>query len=965
MGAPYAQKYAVVYDWNETTSTWTQTGSKIFGPSVVGVTWFGHSVSLSGDGSRLAVESQNGNGYNTGVTHIVDLDLTDPANPTWTQAVADIFDEASGDSDRTRYHSVSLSHDGSIVAIGSPGNDGTTGNPNDQRGSVRAYDIFQGSTCPTFQCGDGVKFGEEICDGTDLGGQTCLSQGYAGGTLSCADDCASFVTSACLNDSDNDGAVDGDDNCINDANPDQADSDNDGVGDVCDLCTGNDAVGDSDGDGYCDDVDNCVNVFNPEQTDDDGDGIGNACDDEFNGTFSEGLCAKVPILGCFSFINMFSLVKRLSLTIYHHFITTHLSPTCTSGDGLIHTTWKGVLEVSDLSIDETTDLNTLAVDLAADILALLPNVSPSGEITLTVTSIGDTVITPPGRRFLQGSNTAIAYDVEYTLACPSEPSCSSMEATAQSDVATITTTLDGVASGSSVGGYTAQSNNVGEPSTVIITPDLAFRQEKAASAKSTLDTYFAKRWEKLLADHNLDVAETTCADATAAALEASSLATEATNAHGQAVLKEAALKKVYDAAVTASQDTNATPAEKTWKLLNAKSAWDQAVAEMNAADTAKTTASGAETTANTDKTTACDYATLETAASTANTTYTTAKAAVEDDPLIPAINPATLDFIYEDLDGDLIPNKFDACPTQMGLRKDSPATIPGPQDFCPSGCPELWDTVNDKAIDSDNDGIPDCEDRCPFEVPDGINYNHADHLTYAGFSLEWNGCKDSDGDDIPDKFDACPDQDGGACTSGCPDPGNSRDSDFDGIIDCADRCPATFAVGTADGCPDLDMDGVPDSIDYCMATPGSASFAFDRTLELDGSGNPVAKNLNIFGCPDADADLVPDAVDLCDAPPYPNQGLESDGVKMSGNAVVDKTGCSLDSDNDGVFGGYDQCDGTFHSPVNSEHDPNAIVYTEENAGGDASLLGCAKDTDNDGIVDGIDQVRTVAMLSYL
>ena len=125
------------------------------------------------------------------------------------------------------------------------------------------------------------------------------------------------------------------------------------------------------------------------------------------------------------------------------------------------------------------------------------------------------------------------------------------------------------------------------------------------------------------------------------------------------------------------------------------------------------------------------------------------------------------------------------------------------------------------------------------------------------------------------------------------------------------------------------------------------------------------KNLNIFGCPDADADLVPDAVDLCDAPPYPNQGLESDGVKMSGNAVVDKTGCSLDSDNDGVFGGYDQCDGTFHSPVNSEHDPNAIVYTEENAGGDASLLGCAKDTDNDGIVDGIDQVRTVAMLSYL
>ncbi|MBK9175000.1 MAG: proprotein convertase P-domain-containing protein [Flavobacteriales bacterium] len=41
---------------------------------------------------------------------------------------------------------------------------------------------------------------------------------------------------ACLADADSDGVIDIDDNCVNDANPDQADSDEDGIGDVCDDC---------------------------------------------------------------------------------------------------------------------------------------------------------------------------------------------------------------------------------------------------------------------------------------------------------------------------------------------------------------------------------------------------------------------------------------------------------------------------------------------------------------------------------------------------------------------------------------------------------------------------------------------------------------------------------------------------------------------------------------------------------
>ena len=72
------------------------------------------------------------------------------------------------------------------------------------------------------------------------------------------------------------------------------------------------------------------------------------------------------------------------------------------------------------------------------------------------------------------------------------------------------------------------------------------------------------------------------------------------------------------------------------------------------------------------------------------------------------------------------------------------------------------------------------------------------------------GPKDSDGDGIPDDEDKCPnepeDKDGFQDDDGCPDP----DNDGDGIPDAQDKCPNEpedkDGFQDADGCPDPDND---------------------------------------------------------------------------------------------------------------------------------------------------------------
>ncbi|MFH2010352.1 MAG: hypothetical protein ABI333_27385, partial [bacterium] len=59
------------------------------------------------------------------------------------------------------------------------------------------YDTTSCVTLP--DCGDGDLDPGEVCDGADLAGEDCVSQGYDQGDLACRPDCAGFDNSGCEN----------------------------------------------------------------------------------------------------------------------------------------------------------------------------------------------------------------------------------------------------------------------------------------------------------------------------------------------------------------------------------------------------------------------------------------------------------------------------------------------------------------------------------------------------------------------------------------------------------------------------------------------------------------------------------------------------------------------------------------------------------------------------------------------
>jgi hypothetical protein len=140
IGAPYnngagtTAGHVRIYEYS--AGSWTQLGADIDGEAADDQSGF--SVSLSSDGTRVAIGAPNNDSTAADAGHVR---IYEYSAGSWTQLGADIDGEAAGDNSG---YSVSLSSDGSRVAIGARLNDGN-GAFNSNAGHVRIYEYSAGS----------------------------------------------------------------------------------------------------------------------------------------------------------------------------------------------------------------------------------------------------------------------------------------------------------------------------------------------------------------------------------------------------------------------------------------------------------------------------------------------------------------------------------------------------------------------------------------------------------------------------------------------------------------------------------------------------------------------------------------------------------------------------------------------------------------------------------------------------
>ena len=115
-----------IYEWNGTS--WTQKGLDIDGEAADDRS--GYSVSMSSDGNTIAIGAVNNDGTASNAGHVRVYEWNDTA---WIQKGLDIDGEANGDNSG---FSVSMSSDGNTLAIGAWYNDGTGINS----GNTRIYE---------------------------------------------------------------------------------------------------------------------------------------------------------------------------------------------------------------------------------------------------------------------------------------------------------------------------------------------------------------------------------------------------------------------------------------------------------------------------------------------------------------------------------------------------------------------------------------------------------------------------------------------------------------------------------------------------------------------------------------------------------------------------------------------------------------------------------------------------------
>ena len=113
-------------------SEWGQIGADINGTSTGDE--IGYSVDLSGDGKVVVIGSR----YDTSVANSAHIKIYTYYDSVWTQIGSNIYDEGTSD---TLGLSVSISHDGTIIAVGNPHAATNTGH-------VKLYKMKEYNTYP-------------------------------------------------------------------------------------------------------------------------------------------------------------------------------------------------------------------------------------------------------------------------------------------------------------------------------------------------------------------------------------------------------------------------------------------------------------------------------------------------------------------------------------------------------------------------------------------------------------------------------------------------------------------------------------------------------------------------------------------------------------------------------------------------------------------------------------------------
>jgi len=147
---------------------------------------------------------------------------------------------------------------------------------------------------------------------------------------------------------------------------------------------------------------------------------------------------------------------------------------------------------------------------------------------------------------------------------------------------------------------------------------------------------------------------------------------------------------------------------------------------------------------------------------------------------------------------------------------------------------ELTETFERTEKDSDNDGIPDNRDNCPYDYNPSQSDNDGDR--------KGNACdSDDDNDGIPDGEDDCQYYPGPRCTSGCPD------GDDDCVRDSQDNCPYDYNPGQEDS----DGDSLGNICDDCPYDYGpSWNSGCPVQNDTDGGDPPIYKNIQAFPTPE-------------------------------------------------------------------------------------------------------------------